>query len=77
MKKKDTKRNNIIQNNELLSLDPITIWETIKQKAKDFSITFAKNEQKSIKQRIKIIEHEIDEIEKGNMNNFDYKRIKT
>ena len=67
---------NIIQNIDL-SLDPITLWETIKQKAKDFSITFAKNEQKSIKQRIKIIEHEIDEIEKGNLNNFDYKRIKT
>ena len=78
---KDTKQefqNNIIQNIDL-SLDPITLWETIKQKAKDFSITFAKNEQKSIKQRIKIIEHEIhvDEMEKGNLNNFDYKRIKT
>ena len=67
---------NIIQNIDL-SLYPITLWETIKQKAKDFSITFAKNEQKSIKQRIKIIEHEMYEMEKGNLNKFDYKRIKT
>ena len=40
------------------------MWETIKQKAKDFLIIFAKNEHKSIKQRIKIIEHEIDEMKK-------------
>ena len=67
---------NIIQNIDL-SLDPITLWETIKQKAKVFSISFAKNEKKLIKQGIKIIEHEIDEMGKGNLNNFDYNRIKT
>ena len=36
-----------------------------------------KNNQKSIKQRVKIMEHEKVEMENGNLNKFDYKRIKT
>ena len=45
--------------------------------SKGFFYYLRKNEQKSSKQRIKIIEHEIDDMEKGNLNNLDYKRIIT
>ena len=77
MKIKDTKKGilNIIQNRDL-SFSRITTWEIIKQKAKDISITFARNEQKSNKQRMKIMEQEIDEMEKGSLNKFVYKRKK-
>ena len=45
--------------------------------SKGFFYYLRKNEQKSSKQRIKIIEHEIDKMEKGNLNNLDYKQIIT
>lgn len=49
---------------------PTVAWEIIKRK--DFSINFAKYEQKSIKVKIRSIKHEISEIEKESAENFDY-----
>ena len=45
------------------SLSPIKTWELIKRKFKEFSIEFAKCKQQSVKEKIKLIESEIDEIE--------------
>lgn len=49
----------------------------IKRNVREFSIKFAKTEQKSFKHRIKTIEHEIGELEEEHADSFDYKKLKT
>lgn len=59
------------------SLSLLTTWELIKRNVREFSIKFAKTEQKSFEQKIKTIEHEIGELEKEHADSFNYKKIKT
>lgn len=58
------------------SLSPTEAWELIKRKVKDYSINFAKYEQKSIKKnKINGARNKRNRIKSA--ENFNYKRIKT
>ena len=64
---------NIINNLDE-SLTPIDKWERIKLKVKEFSVNFSIYQQKIIKTGTKIIEQEIEKLESGRTEDFDYKK---
>ena len=58
------------------SSTPIDKWERIKLKVKEFSVNFSIFQQKIIKTRTKIIEQEIEKMESGRTEDFDYRKLK-
>ena len=58
------------------SLNAIERWELLKRNIKEYSMDYAKLRQKSIRQNIKSIEKELDDLETGPSEKFDYAKIK-
>lgn len=57
--------------------NPIDKWELFKRKVKEFSILYAKNKRKNMREKIILIEKEIETIESSQYNNIDYGKLKT
>lgn len=57
--------------------NPIDKWELFKRKVKEFSILYAKNKRKDMREKIILIEKEIETIERSQYNNIDYGKLKT